>query len=453
MKKLQYIIIASLLLFVFGCEVKYDDFEPASGNADLSVFVAIGDSYTAGYTDGALFKEGQENSYASILADQINKVDTIEWKLPLIEDNKSIGVPPYGKYELAIVNGALSPVPVAGDTELLTDPTNWVNGNAPYHNVGVPAAKAIHLVSSQFGDYTLGEGNFNPYYSRFASAPGTSTVIGDALLNQPTFFTYWAGIYDVLDYAINGGIGNTDGLSSGDITNVTAFTQAFKGAMALIVVQADKGALANIPDVTAFPYFNTIAYNNLTLSADQASTLNAAYTAYNQGATAYGLATIEFKEGANAFVVADENHPLGRRQMQEGELVLLSAQTAILSASMYGSAEPLTDVMFLTVAEIQSIKDATAQFNAIIEDEAETRSLALVDVEAWYQNLYKGIVVDGNSYSSSFVTGGFFSLDGLHPTQRGAAMLANAFIKSINKQYGAAIPEAMSNDFPTVTYP
>ena len=37
---------------------------------DLSRYVAIGDSITAGYADGALYFDGQKNAYPNILAAQ-----------------------------------------------------------------------------------------------------------------------------------------------------------------------------------------------------------------------------------------------------------------------------------------------------------------------------------------------------------------------------------------------
>ena len=41
-----------------------------SGTADFSKYVALGDSFAAGFSDGALFKKGQENSYPNLLAQQ-----------------------------------------------------------------------------------------------------------------------------------------------------------------------------------------------------------------------------------------------------------------------------------------------------------------------------------------------------------------------------------------------
>ena len=41
-----------------------------AGTANFSKYVALGNSLSAGYTDGALFIEGQKNSWTKILSDQ-----------------------------------------------------------------------------------------------------------------------------------------------------------------------------------------------------------------------------------------------------------------------------------------------------------------------------------------------------------------------------------------------
>jgi hypothetical protein len=40
----------------------------------------------------------------------------------------------------------------------------------------------------------------------------------------------------------------------------------------------------------------------------------------------------------------------------------------------------------------------------------------------------------------TFVSGGFLSLDGYHPNQKGYALIANEFIKAINTKYKANVP-------------
>lgn len=55
--------------------------------------------------------------------------------------------------------------------------------------------------------------------------------------------------------------------------------------------------------------------------------------------------------------------------------------------------------------------------------------------------LKSGIVISGINFNSQLVTDGAFSLDGVHPNNRGYAILANDFIDAINNTYGAAVPK------------
>jgi lysophospholipase L1-like esterase len=48
-----------------------------------------------------------------------------------------------------------------------------------------------------------------------------------------------------------------------------------------------------------------------------------------------------------------------------------------------------------------------------------------------------GITANGFTLKSTYVTGGAFSLDGVHPSPRGYALIANEFIKAINAKYGS----------------
>src|SRR5690625_7389316 len=46
---------------------------------------------------------------------------------------------------------------------------------------------------------------FRSYYERFASEPGVSTILGDAINADPTFFMLWIGSNDILRYITSGG--------------------------------------------------------------------------------------------------------------------------------------------------------------------------------------------------------------------------------------------------------
>ena len=58
-----------------------------AGDLDFSNYVAVGPSFTAGYTDGAVFKAGQENSYPNILSKEFAKAGGGAFTQPLVSDN------------------------------------------------------------------------------------------------------------------------------------------------------------------------------------------------------------------------------------------------------------------------------------------------------------------------------------------------------------------------------
>jgi hypothetical protein len=90
MKNSLYIIVA-ILLFA-GCKPKLNEFSPSAGNANFSKYVALGNSLTAGYSSGALYISGQQNSYAKILADQFSLVGGGAFKIPYMNDENGIGI-------------------------------------------------------------------------------------------------------------------------------------------------------------------------------------------------------------------------------------------------------------------------------------------------------------------------------------------------------------------------
>jgi len=152
-----------------------DGMMPTAGSANFSKFVSLGNSLTAGYSDNALFIDGQKVSYTNIMAQQFASVGGGEFKVPLMSDNiggfKINGVPFAGP-RLASTGGA-APVPVSGtpSTEIMTS----IATAGPYNNCGVPGAKSFHLLSPSYGSLAgISLGTANPYYVRFAPNATTS---------------------------------------------------------------------------------------------------------------------------------------------------------------------------------------------------------------------------------------------------------------------------------------
>lgn len=267
------IYAAALLGAATACESEIEretpSYEQARGNADFSTYVALGNSLTAGYADNALYREGQLNSYPAIIAEKIAYINPeFTFNQPLMPEGNGVGF---------AGNTAIGRVVLQSTDPLQLSPTPPSSGwetpvQGPVHNLGVPGARVAHLLAPNYGDPSQAPGSFNPYYARFASSPGTS-VVQQAVSLDPTFFTLWIGNNDVLGYALAGGAG------SASITSPEDFQRYYGGIIQTLVTARPEieGALANIPDVTKIPYVSFIRYNQLVLTAEQASQANQTY--------------------------------------------------------------------------------------------------------------------------------------------------------------------------------
>jgi len=110
---------------------------------------------------------------------------------------------------------------------------------------------------------------------------------------------------------------------------------------------------------------------------------------------------------------------------------------AILTGAIAG---PLPANLILDAAEVASIRSAVADYNAIIAANAQSHGAALVDIHALMAELLAGGFVSGGQRLTLDFLGGLFSLDGVHPTNTGYALVANKFIQALNTQFAAGIP-------------
>ena len=83
------------LVAMFSCEnddipMMEEEAEPVpltAGSANLSTYVALGNSLTAGFTDGALFIQAQQNSMPNLLSQKFALVGGGTFTQPLMADN------------------------------------------------------------------------------------------------------------------------------------------------------------------------------------------------------------------------------------------------------------------------------------------------------------------------------------------------------------------------------
>jgi hypothetical protein len=440
-----------------------------SGNASFAKYVALGDSFAAGFSDGALFVKGQEGAYTNLLSQQFALAGGGDFKTPYTSDN--IGGLLLGGNVIQgtrLYFDGKGPVPVTGTPT--TEVSNRLTG--PFNNMGVPGAKSFHLIAPGYGNVAgVAGGSANPYFARFATAPGT-TILGDALVQAPTFFSLWIGANDVLGYAVAGGIGknqkdNPDPSTYGgnDISSPLVFASVYAGLVDKLTENGAKGVVANFPYITALPYFTTVPHNPVPLTAGSAAQLNDGYAQYNGGlqymvsigklsAEEAARRTVKFAQGANAVVIVDSyltdltayKIP-SYRQTTKDDLLVLPSSSFIGTpvggdpTKVNGVSVPLGDKWVLSKDEVAEVKVATDAYNITVEKIAESKGLAFVDTKAAMEKLSNGgIVGNGYTVTSTYVTGGMFSLDGIHPSPRGYAVIANLFSTAINTTYQSTLP-------------
>lgn len=442
----------------------------SSGTANFTKYVALGDSFAAGYSDGALFKKGQENSYPNLLAQQFAAAGGGVFSSPFMAADNVGGFSAGGVQvispRLYLETSTNTPTPVPGvSANTLTERLTGA-----FNNMGVPGAKSYHLT---FAGYA----SANPYFGRFASSP-TATVLADALAQNPTFFSLWIGGNDELGYATNGGVPTSqDAVSGNDLTPTATFTAVYNGMAAQLSTGGRKGVVANLPYVTALPYFTAVPYNPVPLNAATATQLNSGYAQYNGGlalAQSYGLITaaektkrtIVFSAGQNAVVMVDSYltnlGALGLpsyRQATSADLLVLPSRSIIGTtvggnpAQVNGVSVPLADKWVLSIDEIAEVKAATDSYNTVIQAAATANNLAFVDTKSVMDQLSTtGVNFNTYNMTSAYVTGGSFSLDGVHPSARGYALITNLFIDAINAKYGSTLKKKDGRDF-QILYP
>jgi lysophospholipase L1-like esterase len=440
-----------------------------SGTASFAKYVALGDSFAAGYCDGALFVKGQEGAYTNLLSQQFALAGGGAFTTPYTSDN--IGGLLLGGNVIQgtrLYFNGVGPVPVTGTPT--TEVSNRLTG--PFNNMGVPGAKSFHLIAPGYGNVAgVAGGTANPYFARFATASGT-TILGDALAQAPTFFSLWIGANDVLAYAVAGGSGKnqTGNLNPGtyganDITDPNVFANVYSGLVTNLTTNGAKGVVANFPYISTLPYFTTVPYNPVPLNAETAAQLNDGYAQYNGGlqymvsigqlsAEEAARRTVKFAQGANAVVIVDSyltdlsTYQIpSYRPATKDDLLVLPSRTFIGTAvdgdprRVNGVSVPLVDKWVLSKDEVAEVKVATDAYNVTIKAVAESKGLAFVDTKVILDKLSNGGIVSNSfTVTSTYVTGGMFSLDGIHPSPRGYALIANAFSTAINTTYGSTLP-------------
>lgn len=424
------------ILLICACKPKFSKEEISKGEINPTRFVMIGGGHTAGYMDDALYSEGQENSLANLISKQLALVggEQTFYQAMVSPNSVGIGLTGLARFILGYKTDckgieALSPLRIssAGDASILS--TNTYNSMQKFQNFGIPGLKLSNISTPNYG-------SINPFFGRMASSV-TTTVLSDAIASEPTFFSVFLGIEDVLDFAKSGGMND-------NMPTVSAFENDYTQLVETMLSNGAKGVLAKIPDVTEMPYFTTIPWNGLSLDEENSLLLN---NCYNQMG-------YSFQIGSNPFMIVDSTANIfAVRQILEHELFLLSLPLDSVKCHKMGTLFPIRDEFVLDLNELQTLRNRIAGYNAVISSLATQYGLAIVNVDQFVAQLSDGFVYNGVSMSAKFVSGGAYSLDGIHFNAKGNALLANEFLKSINQKYNARIPLLNANSYDGIYFP
>ncbi len=426
-------VLAVGLLALAGCAPDDPSAPPrVAGQIPPARVAAIGNSLTAGFLNDGLIAPGQQASYANLVARQVTGRDMT---MPLVDFPGLAGSPdpetgaprgmayvtPQGQLAyrdlpagnpLAVVQGLLLASALPG----------------PYDNMGVPGAFTSDLVEATSSTNSVRPGNvFYDVILRNAALPPGDTTQLDQLealiengLPQTGVLLFWIGSNDVLIGGLSG-----DPVLGENITPVSAYGGLIDAIFGrLDALGVPQTAVLNIPDITVIPFVTSIA------------------------------ASLAQESLSPAALNTDEDDVV---------YVLLPAQTLLFEpdgsidldyvAGATPTPESLPSSLTLTQAEVALLQDTVAGFNdhlaAAVQEPG--RGWALVDVNTLLSDLSPDPTAQPLNRAFPLVpvpdvgivqnTSTVFSLDGVHPAEKGHARVANAVIDALNATYGTQYPQ------------
>jgi len=448
---MKFVLIAAGIasLSLIGCSDSAPSGPVASlGSATVKKYVAVGNSLTAGYQSGGLYQSAQVYSYPNLIAQQLTKAGASlgSFEQPYYSDP---GTPDAtgkaSRYEIISLTG-----PVIGPKGLTAgQPTNTALAR-PFDNLGIPGIPLAGFMDTT-GTYQsppLGRDAI----LRWTSGPFPKSVYKQTVALQPDLMTFWLGANDVLGYATSGGV--SPAAPTPTATFAALYTQALSSLKASL--PNVKIVVGNIPDVKAIPFFNTVG------------------PAVAAKIGALGLKLYYQKAG--------ESGPgTGQTSLTEANPPLLTL-TGITYANYLGQPSglwyrankypglpsdidttkpfgldprnPWPNALVLDADEQASCANAISAFNATIASVASANGAVVVDFFTFFNNIAKnGYSIAGEEYTTAYVEGGLFSLDGVHPSSRGYGIVANEYIKVMNSAYGMSIPLVDVSKLPGIPAP
>ena len=393
---------------------------------NFSKYVALGDSYGAGYGSGCLVAREQRFSYPAQLAKSFGITD---FQQPTVSDP---GIP------TCVTITSLTPT-FGAISKTTGAPTNAALARS-YDNLSVPGYKIADV-----SDKTTDNGGIADLVLR-----GRGTQLNQALGLNPTFITLGIIGNDILTA---GGAGFLqDGVTA---TPLPLFTAKYNAVAAALKAPGRTGVFIGTPDPRFIPLASTIPYfvvNPATRQPvrDAAGNVIPLLGSRDTGAAGcrVGPAGKVCPLPAGTLVTLGANAP----QAALGGSSLLALGFGIpcsVNPTLPRCDFPLPDGSFTPPAtvnigvvlypdEVLAIDQRVRDMNAVIKSAAEANGFKYFDFYALSQDLMtNGRTYAGIHISTAFVTGGMFAYgEAVHMSPIGYTILADELIQFINSSYG-----------------
>lgn len=430
-KTLRFLPVLAVAALLAGCEGPCQKLGtisgPAltSGSADFSVVAAVGTNFSAGYQSSGLVNRHQVRAFPALFAAQVGRTvladGTGDFSFNAVNND---GIPALLEIQ------SLSPLVISNAGRTSGAPLNNAQAT-PFHNLAIPGQLAVDLVDSTF--YTVdpnpvrGAGYNKTFFNLvYRHAAGLPRGITQLVMRQPTFVTYEFGVNEVLGAATSG---------SANVFPTANYVVAVRGALGALhaALPNAKVAVFNVPGVTALPFCTTFSPVTIGALGTPVALLGPGPTPVDLSPTDLVLLT------AKDSLVVGTGFPLGAYNY--------------LNPAAPGNGRPLLDSQVLSDAEQATINTTIFNMNTALDSIVANRpwtakvdwNTLLADIRA------NGFKVGATTYTTDFVTGGLFSLDGVHPNDLANAVITNALIDAVNARWGATVPRLNVTDYATAT--
>lgn len=430
---------------------------PGLGGVTVTKYVAVGNSLTAGYQSNGLYESAQIYSYPNMIAQQLAKAGAVTdtFQQPLYSD-PGIPDPATGKaqrYEIISFADPLSPV--IGPKGLAPGSPTKTYVPRPYDNLGIPGIPLAGFMdtSGTYQSAPLGRDAILRWTTNAALGKSVFRQVATlkAMGKAPEIVTFWLGANDVLGFATTGGTKPTSP-TSGSI-----FAFLYKQALDTLraTLPNAKILVATIPDVRAIPFFTTVGPK---MAAGIPAGLYLRYQKHGNSGPAFdstrltesGAPLITLKASAYALLIGQKTG----KWYKDNTYPALPAGIDTNQSFGFHPQNPWPDALALDADEQTNAINYVYSFNATIQSVAALDKADVFDAYSFFNGVKaNGYSIAGEKYTADYISGGLFSLDGVHPSSRGYAIVANEFIKIMNSKYGMSVPYVDISKIPGIPSP